>query len=323
MYLFWSQVQVHTSNIIRKLTSFVRGIKVGYTYCCNQRVFFTFFRGRNQRCMNQNQFWCQNVFKDVKLSNLIFPLVRVQQTYRNCDEYFRLIKLRRQIRIYKMKIKDPLFNHTIGAFKIKNCIVEPKRTSNKKLYSDFVNCTLLPKSTEICFIDNSYHQDMVQDKIYYIQPRSYYHNITLSRIIDRFYNSFSSRYWLTFTATLPAPTIPTTQLSTKQNPPSHRKSGKLSQLKSARVRRGCARRSWWCGGRGDTSPLSSTSRRLSRKSLRHLRSVSLFWSVLKSEAVSIIYVVIWFWCSSFSVLASIFVLWNTEYLLNFFNIINC
>ena len=55
--------------------------------------FFTFFRGRNQRCMNQNQFWCQNVFKDVKLSNLIFPLVRVQQTYRNCDECFRLIKL--------------------------------------------------------------------------------------------------------------------------------------------------------------------------------------------------------------------------------------
>lgn len=90
---------------------------------------------------------------------------------------------------YKMKIKEPLFNHTVGAFKIRNCIVEPKRTSNKKLYSDFVNCTLLPKSTEICFIDNSYHQDMVQDKIYYIQPRSYYHNITLSRIIDRFYNS--------------------------------------------------------------------------------------------------------------------------------------
>ena len=43
MYLFWSQVQVHTSNIIRKLTWFVRGIKVGYTYCCNQRVFSLFF----------------------------------------------------------------------------------------------------------------------------------------------------------------------------------------------------------------------------------------------------------------------------------------
>ena len=107
-----------------------------------------------------------------------------------------------------MKIKDPLFNHTIGAFKIKNCIVEPKRTSNKKLYSDFVNCTLLPKSTEICFIDNSYHQDMVQDKIYYIQPRSYYHNITLSRIIDRFYNSpigkqYKTNSLLTFHKSIP------------------------------------------------------------------------------------------------------------------------
>ena len=40
-----SGIQVHTSNIIRKLTSFVRGIKVGYTYCCNQRVFH-FFSGK-------------------------------------------------------------------------------------------------------------------------------------------------------------------------------------------------------------------------------------------------------------------------------------
>ena len=88
-----------------------------------------------------------------------------------------------------MKIVDPLFNHTIGAFKIKNTIVEPKRTSNKKLYDDFIKCTLLPKSTEICFIDNSYHQDMVQDKIYYIQPRSYYHNLCLTEVINRFYNS--------------------------------------------------------------------------------------------------------------------------------------
>ena len=64
--------------------------------------FFTFFRGRNQRCMNQNQFWCQNVFKDVKLSNLIFPLVRVRQTYRNSVECFRLIKLiRLAFNVYK------------------------------------------------------------------------------------------------------------------------------------------------------------------------------------------------------------------------------
>ena len=30
---------------------------------------------------------------------------------------------------------------------------------------------------------------MVQDKIYYIQPRSYYHNLPLSEILNRFYNS--------------------------------------------------------------------------------------------------------------------------------------
>tara|TARA_Y100000816_G_C26098794_1_gene581946 strand:+ start:1467 stop:2330 length:864 start_codon:yes stop_codon:yes gene_type:complete len=90
---------------------------------------------------------------------------------------------------YKLKIPNKLFDHTIGAFKIRNRIVEPNRTTHKKTYSDFINCAMLPKKTEICFIDNSYHNEMVHNKIYYIQPRSYYHNLSINTIISRFMNS--------------------------------------------------------------------------------------------------------------------------------------
>ena len=87
---------------------------------------------------------------------------------------------------HKLGITDHLFDHTIGAFKIRNRIIEPKRTTFKKTRDDFIRCTMLPKSTEICFIDDSYHQQMVHDKVYYIQPRAYYHNLQLKVIIQRF-----------------------------------------------------------------------------------------------------------------------------------------
>ena len=87
---------------------------------------------------------------------------------------------------HKLGIAENLFDHTIGAFKIRNRVIEPNRTTFKKTYDDFIRCTMLPKSTEICFIDDSYHQQMIHDKVYYIQPRAYYHNLQLKTVIQRF-----------------------------------------------------------------------------------------------------------------------------------------
>jgi hypothetical protein len=90
---------------------------------------------------------------------------------------------------YKLNFKEDLFDKIIYAFKINNKIVEIARTTRDKTYNDFINCTLLPKSTEICFIDNTFYSNMLNEKVYYIQPRAYFHNISINTIIERFLNS--------------------------------------------------------------------------------------------------------------------------------------
>ena len=101
------------------------------------------------------------------------------------------------INYFKYKLDSPIhiFDKAICAFKINNRVIEINRTSKEKTYSDFIKCTLLPKNTEICFIDNNYYSNMVHDRVYYIQPVAYYHNLTNVEIIDRFMISeISSRF---------------------------------------------------------------------------------------------------------------------------------
>uniref|UniRef100_A0A6C0HGV8 FCP1 homology domain-containing protein n=1 Tax=viral metagenome TaxID=1070528 RepID=A0A6C0HGV8_9ZZZZ len=81
--------------------------------------------------------------------------------------------------------KTHLFDKVICAFKVGNRIVEPCRTTQKKTHGDFIRCTLLPKNTEICFVDDVYHHRMHHHKIYYIQPAEYRHNLSKDEIINR------------------------------------------------------------------------------------------------------------------------------------------
>jgi hypothetical protein len=90
---------------------------------------------------------------------------------------------------YKLNTHGELFDKIICAFKINNKIVQFGRTTHNKTYNDFINCTLLPKKTRICFVDNSYFYEMKNDRVYYIQPLSYIHNLSTESIIKRFINS--------------------------------------------------------------------------------------------------------------------------------------
>jgi hypothetical protein len=90
---------------------------------------------------------------------------------------------------YKLRTDSDLFDKIICAFKINNKIVEIGRTTHNKTYSDFIKCTLLPLKTKLCFIDNTYFNEMVDDRVYYIQPRSYIHNLSSDVIINRFLTS--------------------------------------------------------------------------------------------------------------------------------------
>lgn len=85
-----------------------------------------------------------------------------------------------------------LFDKIICAFKINNQLMEPMRTTYNKTYNDFIRCSLLPKSAEICFIDNTYYQKMLNDRVYYIQPRSYYHMLSKEDIMERIVQQWTS-----------------------------------------------------------------------------------------------------------------------------------
>jgi hypothetical protein len=86
---------------------------------------------------------------------------------------------------FSAKIGATLFDKVICAFKVGDQIIEPLRTSHRKSHGDFIQCTLLPKSTEICFIDDAYHNKMNHDKIYYIQPAPYTHSLSADTIAER------------------------------------------------------------------------------------------------------------------------------------------
>jgi hypothetical protein len=87
-----------------------------------------------------------------------------------------------------------LFDKVIGAFKIGNVLFEISRTTTKKTYSDLIHCTMLPKNTEYCFIDDTEYNKMKHDKIYYIRPKAYIHTLSVQEIIDRWQRSYSTRY---------------------------------------------------------------------------------------------------------------------------------
>jgi hypothetical protein len=78
-----------------------------------------------------------------------------------------------------------LFDQLICAFKINDVIIEPNRTSTAKTHSDLIRCSLLPKTSEICFIDDKYFEGMDSGRVYYIQPKPYFHMMLTSDIISR------------------------------------------------------------------------------------------------------------------------------------------
>lgn len=90
------------------------------------------------------------------------------------------------IRYLEKKQNTPrLFDQLICAFKINDCIVEPKRTTHSKTHGDLIRCSLLPKTSEICFVDDKYFDTMTGGCVYYIQPKPYNHMMLTCDIIER------------------------------------------------------------------------------------------------------------------------------------------
>jgi len=82
-----------------------------------------------------------------------------------------------------------LFGEVIRSFKIDGKIVDPRRTEQTKSIRDLMNCILIPRKTEICYVDDALHPKMKHRYLYYLQPKPYYHKLTKRAIIDRYLDS--------------------------------------------------------------------------------------------------------------------------------------
>jgi len=82
-----------------------------------------------------------------------------------------------------------LFDQIISAFKINGKQIELCRTTNNKTYKDFIRCTKLPINAEICYLDDTFYPEMVNDNIYYINIKPYVYPLPFSELCKRFLES--------------------------------------------------------------------------------------------------------------------------------------
>ena len=87
---------------------------------------------------------------------------------------------------FNNRLSYNLFDGVVGAFKVAGKIVEPCRTSNAKRYDDLIKCTKLSKKTQICFIDDQYHEEMINERVYYIYIEPYLFTMPLNELVRRY-----------------------------------------------------------------------------------------------------------------------------------------
>jgi hypothetical protein len=108
-------------------------------------------------------------------------------TNNQCEDVSWIYKLINYLE-WKLSPDNPvqIFARPILAFKIKNIRIEPNRTTHEKTYSDFISCSMLSTSHDVCFIDDIYYKKMKNRRIYYIQPPPYIHAIKYQDVMNRF-----------------------------------------------------------------------------------------------------------------------------------------
>jgi len=90
------------------------------------------------------------------------------------------------ISYFEEKIQFKLFDQIIYAFKINGKIVEISRTTSNKTYHDFIKCTKLPANAEICVLDDTLHNEMIADNVYYINIKPYIYQLPVEYMIKNY-----------------------------------------------------------------------------------------------------------------------------------------
>ena len=93
------------------------------------------------------------------------------------------------INYFEKKIEYKLIDQVIRAFKINGKKVEICRTSHDKCHKDFIKCTRLPLTAEICFLDDTFYPKMSNENIYYINIKPYYYDLQFDYMFKKFRES--------------------------------------------------------------------------------------------------------------------------------------
>jgi hypothetical protein len=94
------------------------------------------------------------------------------------------VKLIRGYIEYKLN-KSDFFDQTIHAYIVGRKIIEPRRTTNEKTYTDLLRCTEISKFDNVCFIDDQVHSRMSNYKLTYLHIKPYHMVIPYHTMINR------------------------------------------------------------------------------------------------------------------------------------------
>lgn len=86
------------------------------------------------------------------------------------------------------KLGHTVFDLIIPAYKVGGKIIEPNRTTHDKSIDDLFRCTKMPKTTEVCFIDDLYHPLMKTDNVCYINIKPYHFSMPFDTMATRYYD---------------------------------------------------------------------------------------------------------------------------------------
>ena len=90
---------------------------------------------------------------------------------------------------FDYKVGTQVFDQIIAAFKVNGKIVQEGRTTQNKTYDDLVHVANIPKTSEICFIDDLNHPGMRHPNVLYINVKPYVETLPTSTLINRYLDS--------------------------------------------------------------------------------------------------------------------------------------
>jgi hypothetical protein len=90
---------------------------------------------------------------------------------------------------FDYKVGTQVFDQIIAAFKVNGKIVQEGRTTQNKTYDDLVRVANIPKTSEICFIDDLNHPGMRHQNVLYINVKPYIETLATSTLIKRYLDS--------------------------------------------------------------------------------------------------------------------------------------